>query len=106
MARTVIVQRLAVVDQVAAVRSITLRTSLASAIRWRARIESVINALADNADQWAEADEAANLGINLRCRMFGRRPHVYRILFTIQGDAVFVHRVLHAAHDWLAPGDI
>lgn len=75
------------------------------AARWHARIGATINSLASDADVWPEADEAADLGVNLRCRLFGRGRHVYRVLFTIDGDTVNVHRVRHVAQDRLQPGD-
>jgi len=106
VARTVSVQRRATADQVAVVRSIARHISLAAAVRWRQQIETVINALATDADQWSEADEATDLGIDLRCKLFGRRRHVYRVLFTIDGETVNVHRVLHAAQDRLTAHDI
>jgi plasmid stabilization system protein ParE len=86
--------------------TIARTVSVRSATNWRHRIDIVIRALATDADQWPEADEAGDLGIDLRCRLFGRRRHVYRILFTIDGDTVHVHRVIHAAQDRLQPGEI
>jgi plasmid stabilization system protein ParE len=87
------------------VRSISRTVSVTSAVNWRRRIEAAIQALADDAHQWPEADEAASLNRNLRCRLFGRRRHVYRILFTIDGNTVTVHRVRHAAMDTLTHDD-
>jgi hypothetical protein len=36
----------------------------------------------------------------------GRHRHVYRILFTIEDDVVYVHRIRHAAQDRLSPDDV
>lgn len=106
MARTVTIRAGAATDLAVVVRSIARTISLAAAGRWRQRIESVIRSLADDADQWPEADEVAGLGLDLRCRLFGRPRQVYRVLFTIDGQTVNVHRVRHAAQDRLAPGDV
>ncbi|MFO0825429.1 MAG: type II toxin-antitoxin system RelE/ParE family toxin [Gemmataceae bacterium] len=106
MARTVTVQQRAVADQLAIVRSISRLVSVASATRWRQRIEKVIAALANDADQWPEADEASGLGIDLRYRLFDRHRHAYRVLFTIDDQTVYVHRVLHAAQDWITADDL
>jgi hypothetical protein len=38
--------------------------------------------------------------------LYGRRRQVYRVLFTIEGESVFIHRVRHAAQDWLKEGDV
>ena len=92
------------VEQVAAwqFRNVSQR----AADRWLAGIERVIAALTDNADRYPEADEAADLGLDLRCKLHGRRPNIYRILFTIDGDTVNVLRVRHAAQDTLADDDL
>lgn len=104
--RAVSIRPRAAADLIRIAGSIARTVSVRSATNWRQWIEAVIRALATDADQWPEPDEAGDLGINLRCRLFGRRRHVYRILFTIDGDTVNVHRVLHAAQDRLQAGDI
>jgi len=104
--RAIAVSLRATADIVRVAGMIARNVSVRSATIWRQRIEGVIRALAADADQWVEADEAADLGIDLRCRQFGRRPQVYRVLFTIDGDTVNVHAVRHAAQDRLRPGDI
>ena len=55
---------------------------------------------------WPLADEAADLGIELRQTLFGKRRHVYRILYTFDGDTVHIHRVRHAAQDRLSADDL
>jgi hypothetical protein len=39
----------------------------------------------------------------VRQLLYGRRPHTYRILFTIEGDVV---QVLHIRHARRRPGEI
>lgn len=80
--------------------------SSSTADRWNSAIVARIATLANNAEQWPEADETASLNRNLRCLLFGRGRHVYRILFTIDGQTVNVHRVRHAAEDWLSDDDL
>jgi plasmid stabilization system protein ParE len=87
-------------------QSITHTVSPASAVRWYRGIIKKIYALADHPDRYPLAYEAADLGIELREMLFRRQRHVYRILFTIDGQAVNIHRVRHAAQDRLSPGDI
>ena len=79
--------------------------SNSSADRWSSAIVSRIASLADNAEQWPEADEAAELGRNVRCQLLGRGRHVYRILFTIDDQTVNVLRVRHAAQNSLTDND-
>ena len=106
MTRGVRVRPRAWADLAGASRSISQSVSPSSAARWRARIEAAIRALADDADIWPEADEAAEVELDLRCKPFDRRRHVYRILFTIEADSIVVHRVRYAAMDWLTKDDI
>jgi toxin ParE1/3/4 len=87
-------------------RFISERVSPKSAARWHARIEAAIARLATEADRWPQAEDAADLDIDLREMLYGRRPQVYRVLFTIDGDVVNVHRVRHAAQDRLSQDDL
>jgi plasmid stabilization system protein ParE len=87
-------------------RFISEHVSPKSAANWNARIEAAIASLATDANRWPQADDAAELGVDLREKLHGRRPHVYRILFTIDGDVVNVHRVRHAAQDRLSQDDL
>jgi hypothetical protein len=52
------------------------------------------------------AHEADDLGIDLREALFGRKPNIYRLLFTIHGSEVRIQYVRHAARDWLTEADL
>jgi plasmid stabilization system protein ParE len=106
MARTVLLTPGAYADVREITRFIAGRVSPASAARWHAAIEAAIGRLATEADRWPQADEAAELGIDLREMLHGRQRHVYRVLFTLDGDTVNVLRVRHAAQDHLRPDDV
>lgn len=106
MARLVFINPGAYDDIREIARYISRRVSLLSASRWHTRIALAIERLTTEADRWPEALEAAALGINLREMLHGRRPHVYRVLFTISGNTVTVQRVRHAAQDQLTSDDI
>ncbi len=86
--------------------SIHISVSRESAKKWIAKLRAAINELSETSEQHPEADEAANLGMDLRMQIVGNRSHVYRILFTIVGDRVAVHRVRHAAQDYLTQNDV
>lgn len=73
--------------------------------RWNDGIVAALAGLATHPERCPEADEAADLGIDLRVLFHGRRPHVFRILFTIDGDTVNVHHVRHAAQERLTADD-
>jgi plasmid stabilization system protein ParE len=106
MARIVLLRPGALADIREIARHISQRVSQTSADRWLARVRAAIGQLATDADRFPQADEAADLNIDLREMLHGRRPHVYRVLFTIDGDTVHVLRVRHAAQDRLAEGDV
>jgi plasmid stabilization system protein ParE len=80
--------------------------SAASATKWRDQLMARVNSLEENPVRYALADDADDYGIELREMLFGRQRHVYRILFTIDGQTVNIHRVRHAAQDRLSPDDI
>lgn len=106
MARTVVVRSIASANLRGYARNIAERVSPASAARWFTAIQRTVAQFAADADRYPEADEAAALGIDLRQQLHGKRPHVYRVLFTIDGDTVNVLRVRHAAQDHLAEDDV
>jgi plasmid stabilization system protein ParE len=85
---------------------IARHVSAASAARWHAAIGAAITTLANAPERCPLAEEAADLGMDLRELLHGRRRKVYRILFTIDGQTVNIHHVRHAAQDRLAPGDM
>ena len=74
--------------------------------RWRAGLLARVAALEQSPDRCPLADEAADLGLDLRELLYGRLRRVYRILFTIDGSVVHIHCVRHAAQDRLKPGDV
>jgi plasmid stabilization system protein ParE len=81
------------------------RSSLDGA-RLHAGLLAAIRTLANRPDRCPLADEAADLGLELRELLYGRRQTMYRVLFTITGQTVNVLRVRHAAQDRLKPGDV
>jgi plasmid stabilization system protein ParE len=78
----------------------------AAVARWRAGLLGVVRKLEDNPTLYPAADEAADLGVDLRELLYGRRTSAYRVLFTITGQTVNILRVRHAAQDRLRPGDV
>jgi plasmid stabilization system protein ParE len=82
------------------------RTGSAAADRWRTGLLRIIENLETDPNRYPAADEAADLGVDLRQLLYGRRRNVYRVLFTIEGQTVNILRVRHAAQDQLDPDDI
>jgi plasmid stabilization system protein ParE len=103
---TIDVTTRAMVDIRATAARLKSRSSPSIAARWHTGILAAARSLAAHPDRLPLADEAAELAIDLRELLYGRRRGVYRILFTIDGSAVHIHRVRHAAQDRLELGDV
>lgn len=64
-------------------------------IRWFAALQEAIASLAKFPERCPLAAENAAFPFEVRHLLYGRKPHVYRILFTIEGQTV---NVLHIRH--------
>ena len=74
------------------------RTSPAAAVRWYAGLEKVIAKLDQDPERHLVAeDESEQFGFTLRQLLYGRRRGVYRILFSVKGETVYLHSVRHTA---------
>ena len=73
---------------------------------WHTGLMNALDSLETNPDRCPLADEAGELGIELRELLYRRRRTAYRVVFTITGTAVNVIRVRHAAQDRLTDADI
>ena len=103
MPYAVVIQPRATFDMRRAVAWLIKHVSPITSARWQTRIIKAVHSLAARPDRCPEADEAADLGCELRVLLSGCRPHVYRILFTIDGVTVNVIRIPHAARDRVDP---
>lgn len=77
-----------------------------SAARWRDGLIAVVDTLQTLPERCPLADEVEELGLQWRVLLYGRKRHVYRILFTIEGDTVTIHHVRHTAQDQLSADDL
>lgn len=105
MQYTVILSPRASADIWRTVRWLSAHKSVRSAERWHQMISDAIELLSQHPKLYPEADEAGDIGINLRECLQGRKPHIYRILYSIQDHAVNIHYIRHAAQDRLTPDD-
>jgi len=71
-------------------------------LRWFAAMEDAIASLATFPQRCPLAPENARFTFEVRQLFYGRKPHVYRILFTVDGDAV---HILHIRHGRRMPLD-
>jgi plasmid stabilization system protein ParE len=63
---------------------------------WFIGLRTAIRSLTNLPTRCPLAPENRESPVEVRQRLYGRRPHVYRILFGIQGDVVQVFHVRHA----------
>jgi plasmid stabilization system protein ParE len=64
-------------------------------IRWVLALEEAISSLAIFPQRCPLAGESALFPFVVRQLLYGRKPHVYRILFTVDGKTV---NILHIRH--------
>lgn len=67
------------------------------ALRWVRSIRAKIETLKKTPHRCPVDPDSGAYGEEVRVLLFGRRPGVYRILFTIRGDVVHVLTVRHSA---------
>ena len=63
--------------------------------RWFVALRTAVASLGNLPARCPIAPESRDSPIEVRHLLYGRRPHVYRILFAIEGDIV---QVLHIRH--------
>ena len=77
------------------------------AIRWYQAFLNTLRSLPSRAEGCGIADEAEQLGVDLRQTLFKtRRGNSYRIAFVIRSDAAHVLAVRGTGQDLLTPDDI
>lgn len=75
-----------------------------AAARWYAGLEKAIATLSTLPERHAIATEiSSQLGITVRQMVYGRRRGVFRVLFSIQAETVYLHYVRHSARGPVEP---
>lgn len=92
---------LAEIDEALAFRA---QRSVTTAVRWYLELMKAIRELPDNSQRWPLAPECEWFP-GIREMSFGKKRNLYRILFEIRGDTIYVLRVRHVAQDSIEPGD-
>jgi toxin ParE1/3/4 len=77
-----------------------------AAANWHSRLLAKVQKLENTPESCPLAEEAAELGIELREMLFGKRSGVWRILFTVGRDTVNVLHVRHGARDRLTAEEL
>lgn len=82
------------------------RRSRPAAARRHAQFLEAIRSLEINPEQWGLAPESSWHPGDIRQLLRGKRGGVYRILFEVRGNTVYILRVRHARPALLEPGEI
>jgi plasmid stabilization system protein ParE len=64
-------------------------------LRWFLALQTAIASLAEFPARCALAPESAEFSFEVRHLLYGHAPHVYRILFTIEDDRVYILHIRH-----------
>jgi plasmid stabilization system protein ParE len=105
MTRRVVLQRLAAEDLGETYRR-AAQNAPSAAARWLARFEAALATLSHNPERCPLARENGKVDLELREFLFGRRPYVFRVIFTVETDIVRVLRILRAQRRFLTRGQI
>lgn len=73
-----------------------------TALRWFQGLHQAVATLADFPQRCALAPENTVFPFEVRHLLYGRKPHVYRIIFTIEGHTVSVLHVRHGRRQPIA----
>jgi toxin ParE1/3/4 len=73
-------------------------------LRWFEGLEKAIASLARAPQRCPLAPESRSFPFEVRHLLYGRRPHVYRIIFTIEADRVVILHIWHGRRRPLGEG--
>jgi plasmid stabilization system protein ParE len=72
--------------------------SMEAAEKWYAGLYRALDSLAEKPTRCPiSQDDTVSLGCEVRLLLYGKRRGVYRILFSISDDAVWILRIIHGA---------
>ncbi|MCI0461970.1 MAG: type II toxin-antitoxin system RelE/ParE family toxin [Gemmataceae bacterium] len=80
--------------------------SRAAAVRWHEQLMEAVRSLENNPERCALAPESEWFHGEIRQLLHGKRRGVYRILFEVRGNTVYILRVRHSARALLEPGEL
>ena len=71
-------------------------------LRWFQGLKDKISTLAEFPERCALAPESRSLPFKMRQLFYGRKTRVYRVLFTITGNVVYILAIRHPRQDSLS----
>ena len=77
-----------------------------AAVKWFNGLLDVVESLEMFPRLCGLARESEKSPEEIRQMLYGRRPHIYRILFIVRGEDVYVLHIRHGARQTMEPQDI
>ena len=106
MPHTVRITRRALQEIEQALKWLAERSPRAAA-RWHSRLLKAIHSLEFNPERFSLAPENDwYSGGELRQLLYGKRRGIFRILFEVRGETVYILRVRHSDQDLLGPDEL
>lgn len=62
-------------------------------LRWFRKLQDTVSTLKELPHRCPLARESAGMPFEMRQLLYGRKPHVYRVLFTTEGNTVYIVHV-------------
>jgi len=72
---------------------------------WFLALDDAFASLAEFPERCPVAPESARFPFEVRQLLYGRKPHLYRILFTIEADTVHVLHIRHGRRKAVVPSE-
>lgn len=64
-------------------------------LRWFRKLKEAVTSLSELPERCPLAPENADFPFEVRRLLYGRKPHQYRVLFTIEADVVVILHIRH-----------
>ena len=71
--------------------------------RWFEGLEKAIASLTEMPERCPLAPENKEFSFEVRHLLYGRQPHIYRVIFTVEGDAVYILHIWHGRRKRIPP---
>ena len=74
-------------------------------IDWFLQLDDAFQSLSQFPERCSIAPESTRFPFEVRQLLYGTKPHVYRILFTVEADTVYVLHIRHGRRKPVAPSE-
>lgn len=75
----------------------------AAGLRWFRGLERGVASLAEFPKRCPLAPENNNFPFEVRHLLYGRKPNIYRVVFTVKSDKVIILHILHGRREAAEP---